>query len=132
MGNNTKTGAELMQEVLDALQISVVELARTIGVSRSAIAKYSYKPGYKFTSNIAIKISQAFPEINLKYLLEGEGELILKPEKQAGQENVLGNPFDFNLALMTKIMDLNQKQDQILQNQQEIFKLLNQLLKSEK
>ena len=68
--------------------ISASEFADTIGVQRSNVTHVLHernKPGLQFI----IKILEAFPEINAKWLLTGEGEMLEKDKDSSLRENLL-------------------------------------------
>ena len=64
-----------LQKIMDYYKINSGELARKIGVQKSSISHVlsgRNKPSYTFLS----KLIKAFPEINLKWFISGEGEMI--------------------------------------------------------
>jgi len=67
---------------------SASEFADTIGIQRSNITHVLHernKPGLQFIT----KILESFPDINAKWLLTGEGEMIEKSESSALKQSSL-------------------------------------------
>jgi len=66
-----------IQKIMDLHGVSASEFADTIGVQRSNVTHVLHernKPGILFIT----KILESFPEINAKWLLTGEGEMLEK------------------------------------------------------
>jgi len=68
--------------------VSASEFADTIGVQRSNVTHVLHernKPGLQFIT----KILESFPEINAKWLLTGEGEMIEKTKQHTLKQTAL-------------------------------------------
>lgn len=72
-----------IKQLMDYKQISPSELADAIGVQRSNVTHVLQgrnKPGFQFIS----KLLETFPELNAKWLITGQGEMLIgaSPRKQ--------------------------------------------------
>ncbi|MDJ1466962.1 helix-turn-helix domain-containing protein [Xanthocytophaga flava] len=73
-----KTPGEILDEIVEALGINYVDLAKSIGVSRPDIF-YNVragraKPSYETLQSIA----NAYPQIDCRFLLTGQGKPLVK------------------------------------------------------
>ncbi|WP_163711853.1 helix-turn-helix domain-containing protein [Mangrovibacterium lignilyticum] len=65
-----------IKQIMDYKQISSSELADTIGVQRSNVTHVLQgrnKPGFQFIS----KLLETFPDINAKWLITGQGDMLI-------------------------------------------------------
>ena len=97
-----------IKQFMDYRGVSSSELADTIGVQRSNVTHVLQgrnKPGFQFIS----KLLETYPEINAKWLITGEGEMLVEStpknaglfdtvppntvvEKQLPPETIVGEP----------------------------------------
>ena len=78
--------SDRIEKILEYYQLNAGEFARKIGVQKSSISHLlsgRNKPSFLFLS----KLIKAFPEINIKWFLTGEGNMVEKKETRK-DENV--------------------------------------------
>lgn len=78
---NSEEFIKRLEKILDFYSLSAAVFADTISVQRSSISHLlsgRNKPSLEFV----LKVTTAFPEVNLYWLLNGKGSFPSKPEKQ--------------------------------------------------
>ncbi len=74
-----KTTGEILDTIVEALGINYVDLARTLGMNRPNLF-YNMRSGKSNPSYETLQaIVKAYPQIDCRFLLTGEGEPLLKP-----------------------------------------------------
>jgi transcriptional regulator with XRE-family HTH domain len=67
-----------MKQLLKALGVSQKQLAYTIGISPNAISQYA-SGTRRVTEKTALAVSYHYPNINSRWLLTGEGSMLVDP-----------------------------------------------------
>ena len=73
--NTKKKGAEILEEILAHINISITKLTEELGLS-TRTPFYRIKSGGNFSKNLAKKITDRYKEINYEYLTKGIGTLV--------------------------------------------------------
>lgn len=97
------------------LDTSVRNFEKKIQVSYSSIDK-AIKQGTNIGLDKVIKIAKAYPELNIDWLLTGEGEMIESPNKNGNNSNALNiiEKLSDSIQLMTEAGLANSKSIQAL------------------
>ncbi len=70
---------ERIEKLSNALGMSVVAISEAIGLSRSTLSS-SKKNKSGFSSKSLAILSERFPQINILYLITGEGDIMQDPQ----------------------------------------------------
>ena len=70
---------ERLEKLSNALGMSVVAISEAIGLSRSTLSS-SKKNKSGFSSKPLAILSERFPQINIMYLITGEGDIMQDPQ----------------------------------------------------
>ena len=70
---------ERLEKLSNALGMSVVAISEAIGLSRSTLSS-SKKNKSGFSSKSLAILSERFPQINIMYLITGEGDIMQDPQ----------------------------------------------------
>lgn len=70
---------ERIEKLSNALGMSVVAISEAIGLSRSTLSS-SKKNKSGFSSKSLAILSERFPQINIMYLITGEGDIMQDPQ----------------------------------------------------
>lgn len=87
-----ETGSEILARILDHLDIKINPFGKKIGLDRSQ-ALYDIRDGKikNISSDLAHKITTAYPEFNLGYILTGDGEMLVNQDEMSVDKNKLSN-----------------------------------------
>jgi len=123
--------SDRLQKIMDYYKINSGELARKIGVQKSSISHIlsgRNKPSYTFLS----KLIKAFPEINLKWFIGGEGEMITEHKVLNNRESFGDTETDSTtlndrnkITSKDQVNNLNEIENLIIVYNDNTFKLLN-------
>jgi len=123
--------SDRLQKIMDYYKINSGELARKIGVQKSSISHIlsgRNKPSYTFLS----KLIKAFPEINLKWFIGGEGEMITELKVLNNRESFGDTETDSTtlndrnkITSKDQVNNLNEIENLIIVYNDNTFKLLN-------
>lgn len=109
---NSEKFAERLQKIMDEYDLNATSFADAIDVGRSSISHIisgRNKPSLEFV----MKIIEAFPEVELYWLLNGKGSFPKKTAAQAGPAPVKQNyelNFESSAAETPKVTNTNSEQ----------------------
>lgn len=94
--NNSMTTSERFLKVMDDLKINPYILEKEIGVKYAQAKISHYKKGVTKTisSDIIVRLCEAYPQVNANYILTGKGNMFLNSESPEllSKEEVEGMP----------------------------------------
>lgn len=126
-----KVSAEIMGQVLEALDTSANAFAKKLNVTPGSI--YHIINGLNVLSNQMIeKIIQAYPSVNYNFLKNMEGEVLLNDYEKRNQMNLFNIREDKSESIDLTALGLDEKLNTMLFHQQrgnELSAINNELLK---
>lgn len=105
---------------------SQVDFAQNIGSFPSDISKI-LRQKQDVSNKLLVRISNAFPQISLKWLQTGEGEMVVETKNRSGDDDIVSNEtvVSFVELLKLKEQSLQKSQAQI----DSLLELVNRLAK---
>lgn len=124
--------SDRLQMVIDALRISSNAFSVKLGYRSPGTVYHVLKGQNNLSDGMIDKIVFTFPEVSYPFLKKGEGEVILSPEEQKNQMNLLNIRKPNSTFEEIEIDDPNfllmQKMDVMIYYQKKTYEMLEAIL----
>lgn len=91
-----------LTEVIAYTECTVNSFAKTLGISQSALAQYLRGGSNNISTNVLISLHKFYPNINIHWLVTGQGNMLLPNPKEQEQKSMKIT------ALLDEVADLIQ------------------------
>lgn len=138
MTDNKELLRQNFSKYLQLKGVNQASAARIIGIPASYLSDILNQRGKNFTEKILVKVAESFPDLNLTWMLSGEGNMLLskmnKDYKQSDEPALLNeqpSKYEVNkpneLVLKIIVTEPSRQEERIKNIEDRLDKILNKL-----
>lgn len=121
------TSRERMEAILSFLKINASELAKSLGYSRTQTIYFVLKERNGISERMARDINEVYPNISYKWLLTGEGSMLIE-DSIVPESTTVDKDNDEKAELIKIIEELRKENSRLVETNERLSRVVDRLL----